>query len=264
MYTLITGASRGLGAAFARRLARDGQPLILVARDRAQLLGLKAELEQAHAIPVQVLELDLAEPGAAGTLPAECTRQGWSVTQLINNAGCGRFGEFQDHAVTTYAAMIRLNTLVPVELAHGFLPGMRAQGQGVIINVASLAGFQPTPYLAVYGATKAFLLSFSEALAGECLGTGIRILTVCPGATQTDFFRAAGLEGVETLQGAPPLQSAEQVVDTSLQALRSGRRLHIPGWRNRLMAALTSHLPRSLVVPLAARCLRRQFGKSAT
>lgn len=264
MYTLITGASRGMGAAFARRLAAEGNPLILVARDRAGLRLLQTELEQEHALPIQVLELDLTQPGAASTLYAECASRGWPVTQLVNNAGFGRFGEFQGHAFATYEDMIRLNALVPVELAHCFLPGMRAAGHGVIINVASMAAFQPTPYLAFYGATKAFLLSFSEALAGECIGTDIRILSLCPGATQTDFFRAAGLGGNDARHDVLRMQTAEQVVDASLQALRSGRHCVVPGWRNRWMAALSSCLPRSLALPLSARVLRRQFGKHAS
>lgn len=264
MYTLITGASRGIGAAFAKRLARAGRPLILVARDRTQLQCLKTELEREHAIPVQVLALDLTQPGAAEAIHAECTSRGWPVTQLINNAGFGRFGDFLEHEATTYESMIRLNALAPVELTHCFLPGMRAIGHGVIINVASMAAFQPTPYLAVYGATKAFLLSFSEALAGECIGTDIRILTLCPGATQTDFFRAAGRKGNEKLHGAPPMQTAEQVVDAALKALRTSRHLVVPGKKNRLMAMLASHLPRSLALSLAARWLRRQFGKPAS
>lgn len=264
MYALITGASRGIGAAFARGLAKAGRPLILVARDRARLCALKAELECGHGIPVHVLDLDLTEPGTVPMLLETCANQRWPVSCLVNNAGFGRFGDFQSHVVSAYSAMIRLNTQVPVELAYGVLPGMRARGQGVIINVASMAGFHPTPYLAVYGATKAFLLSFSEALAGECLGTDIRILSLCPGATQTDFFRAAGLAGVDSVHGAPPMQTAEQVVQACLQALGSGRRLVVPGWRNRLMAALASRLPRSLALPLAARLLKRQFGGPVT
>jgi short-subunit dehydrogenase len=159
--------------------------------------------------------------------------------------------------------MIRLNTLAPVLLAHYFLADMRQFGHGTIINVASMAAFQPTPYLAVYGATKAFLLSFSEALAGECSGTDIRILPVCPGATQTDFFRAAGRGATEQLQAAPPMQSAREVVEVVLQALHSGQRLVVPGWKNRLMAVLASHLPRWLGLPLSARVLKRQFGSGA-
>ena len=260
MYTLITGASQGIGAAFAKRLAADGHPLILVARDSAQLQALKVEIESTQAVPVEVVVTDLSMPGAAEALQAHCQQAGWRVSQLINNAGFGRFGEFQAHPATTYTDMLQLNVATPMLLAHHFLADMLQRGQGTIINVASMAAFQPTPYLAVYGATKAFLLSFSEALAGECIGTPIRILTICPGATATDFFRAAGRGANEHLQGAPPMQSAEEVVDFTLRALRKGERLVVPGWKNRLMATLASHMPRWLGLPLSAKVLQRQFG----
>ena len=261
MYTLITGASRGIGAAFARRLAADGHPLILVARDGVQLQALKTEIDSTQAaVPVEVVIADLSMPGAAEALHARCQRAGWVVSQLINNAGFGRFGEFQSHSVATYTDMLQLNVATPMLLAHHFLANMRQRGQGTLINVASMAAFQPTPYLAVYGASKAFLLSFSEALAGECIGTPIRILTVCPGATATDFFRAAGRGATDQVQGAPPMQSADEVVDFTLRALRNGERLLVPGWKNRIMATLASHTPRWLGLPLSAKVLRRQFG----
>ena len=260
MYTLITGASRGIGAAFARRLAAEGHPLILVARDGEQLAALKAALQSQHAVPIEVWVADLTQPDAAEALHAHCQQAGWTVSQLINNAGFGRFGVFQSHPASTYTAMLQLNAVTPLLLAHYFLADMRQRGQGTIINIASMAAFQPTPYLAVYGATKAFLLSFSEALAGECIGTPIRILTVCPGATATDFFRAAGREATEHMQGAPPMQSADEVVEFTLRALRAGERLVIPGWKNRIMASLASHMPRWLGLPLSAKVLRQQFG----
>jgi short-subunit dehydrogenase len=260
MYTLITGASRGIGAAFARRLAADGHPLILVARDGAQLATLKEELEHHYAVPIEVWIADLSHPGSAEALHAHCQQSGWVVSQLINNAGFGRFGDFLSQPAAIYAAMLQLNAITPVLLAHYFLADMRQQRRGTLINVASMAAFQPTPYLAVYGATKAFLLSFSEALAGECKGTSIRILTVCPGATATDFFRAAGRGPAEQLEAAPPMQSAEELVELTLQALRGGQRLLVPGWKNRLMTVLASHLPRGLALSLSTRVLRRQFG----
>ncbi|MFM8441830.1 MAG: SDR family NAD(P)-dependent oxidoreductase, partial [Methylococcus sp.] len=190
-YTLITGASRGLGAAFARRLAAEGDALILTARDGAALEALRQELTSLYALPVQTLVEDLTLPDAAHAIHTECQRQQWRVTRLINNAGFGRFGEFTRHGAEDYAAMIRLNTLAPVELARLFLPDLLQQGRGAIINVASTAAFQPTPYLAVYGATKAFVLSFSEALAAECAGSGVQVLALCPGPTRTAFFDAA-------------------------------------------------------------------------
>ena len=154
--------------------------------------------------------------------------------------------------------MLRLNSLAPLELTHRFLADMRQAGRGEIINVVFMAAFQPTPYIAVYGATKAFLLSFSEALAGECLGTPVRILALGPGATRTDFFRAAGLSNLAILDAAP-MQSPEAVVDAALKAMKTGQTRIVPGWQNRVMALLGTLVPRRWNLPLSARAIRRTF-----
>ena len=261
-YTLITGASRGLGAAFARRLAAEGDALILTARDGAGLETLRQELAARHALPVQILIEDLTRPDAARAIHAECQRRQWRVTRLINNAGFGRFGDFPRDDVETYEAMIRLNTLAPVELARLFLPDLLQQGRGAIINVASIAAFQPTPYLAVYGATKAFLLSFSEALAAECAGSGVQVLALCPGPTRTAFFDTAGWTHFEAASPAP-MQSAEAVVEEALQALRQGRYRVVTGQSNRLMLLGSRLLPDGLRLKISRRMMRRWFGPAA-
>jgi len=261
-YTLITGASRGIGAAFARRLAAAGNALILTARDGDALEALRQELASRHAIPVHTLIEDLTRPAAAHALHAECSRRQWRVTRLINNAGFGRFGDFPSHTVEDYESMIRLNTLAPVELTHLFLPEMRARGHGAIINVASTAAFQPTPYLAVYGATKAFLLSFSEALAAECAGSGVQVLAVCPGATRTEFFGAAGRPDFATSTPAP-MQSAEAVVDEALRALSRSRHRVVTGKTNRLMLLASRLLPGGLKLKLSMRVMQRWLGPAA-
>ncbi|MBS1214780.1 MAG: short-chain dehydrogenase/reductase [Proteobacteria bacterium] len=258
-YALITGASRGIGAAFAHRLAAEKRPLILVSRDREDLGTLKTELGERHGIPVHVLVADLTQADAARTIHDTCARNGWRVSLLVNNAGMGRFGEFLQHPLEDYGHMIRLNVQAPVELTHLFLADMRAAGHGEIINVASMAAFQPTPYIAVYGATKAFLLAFSEAVAAECFGTPIRILALCPGATRTNFFAAAGLQNLSVVDTAL-MQSSEAVVDAALQALKAGRTRIIPGWLNRVMATLSSLVPRRLNLYLSARAIKRGFG----
>lgn len=258
-YTLITGASRGIGAAFARRLAAAGNALILTARDGAALEALRQELASRHAIPVHTMIEDLTRPAAARAIHAECNRRQWRVTRLINNAGFGRFGDFTRHTVEDYEAMIRLNTVAPVELTRLFLPEMRARGHGAIINVASTAAFQPTPYLAVYGATKAFLLSFSEALAAECAGSGVQVLALCPGATRTDFFGAAGRPDFATASPAP-MQSAEAVVDEALRALSRGRHRVVTGGTNRLMLLASRLLPDGLMLKLSRRVMQRWLG----
>jgi len=257
-YALITGASRGLGAAFARRLAAERRPLILVARSQDQLTALQAELVAEYGIPIQVLATDLTQPGAAQTIYDACAQNVWRITLLINNAGIGRFGGFLTHPIADYEAMLRLNALAPLELTHRFLADMRQAGRGEIIHVVSMAAFQPTPYISVYGATKAFLLSFSEALAGECLGTPIRILALCPGATRTDFFRAAGLSNLGILDTAP-MVSPETVADAALKALKTGQTRIVPGWKNRLMALLSTLVPRRWNLPLSARAIKRTF-----
>jgi len=261
-YALITGASRGIGAAFAHRLASEKRPLILVARNRDLLSSLKTELSEHYGIPVQVLVADLTQPDAARSIHVACTRNGWRVSLLVNNAGIGRFGEFLQHPLEDYDAMIRLNALAPVELTHLFLTDMRQADQGEMINVVSMAAFQPTPYMAVYGATKAFLLAFSEALAAECFGTPVRILALCPGATRTNFFTAAGLPNLSVIDTAP-MQSAEAVVDVALRGLKMGRTWVVPGWKNRLMTTLSSLVPRRWNLPLSARAIKRGFGIGA-
>ncbi len=256
MYTLITGASRGLGAAFARHLAATGRPLILVARDLERLEALRAEIATHPAADIQLIRMDLTQPDAAQALHDTCRRQGWTVSQLINNAGFGRFGDFLAHPVSDYDHMIRLNATLPVELTHRFLPELVLQPGASLINVASMAGFQPTPYLAVYGATKAFVIAFSQALAAEYAGAGLRVLTLCPGATRTEFFHAAG-QGELLTSASMALQSADAVVDCALAALNQGAGLVVPGWKNRLMAGMVKWVPQRWSLPLSARVMRR-------
>ncbi|WP_045225012.1 SDR family NAD(P)-dependent oxidoreductase [Methyloterricola oryzae] len=258
-YALITGASRGIGAAFAKRLASEHQPLILVARDRESLETLKDELSRHYGIPVHVLVADLTQAGAAREIHAACKSHGWPVALLVNNAGMGRFGDLLGHPLEDYRGMISLNVQAPVELTHLFLADMRDAGQGEIINVVSMAAFQPTPYLAVYGASKAFLLSFSEAVAAECFGTPIRILALCPGATRTHFFQAAGLSNAAILETST-MQTAEAVVDAALCALRSGKIRCVPGRLNRLMAVMGRLGGGRLKLWLTARAIKRSFG----
>lgn len=254
-YTLVTGASRGIGAAFARRLAAAGQPLILTARDSARLQALQAELRDRHAVPVETVALDLAAAGAAEALCRHCEAAGWVVEMLVNNAGFGRVGAFEAQPLADYEAMLRVNVAGPMALCRHVLPAMKARGRGAIVNVASLAAFQPTPYLAVYGATKAFLLAFSEALAAECAGTGVRVLALCPGPTRTEFFAVAGF-GAGRTPDMPLMQTPEAVVEAALNALQAGRFEAIPGWRNRLLAGVSRHLPRRWLLPLSARAMR--------
>jgi len=261
MFSLITGASRGIGESFARVLASEGHSLILVARDLIALNALKESLmaEWGVMIKIKIISIDLRDPNAARMIFERTQQEGWDVDFLINNAGFGRFGEFESHPVDDYLEMIQVNVTAPMALSHYFLGPMKARGQGAIIHVASMAAFQPTPYMTVYGATKAFLRAFSEGLTGENQASGIQVVAVCPGLTDTHFFVAAGAEVEMTLHGAPGMLTPDVVVKGSLEAVRRGTMTVVPGIKNRLMAMLSSAIPHRIGVPLAARILGRQF-----
>ncbi|MDV7244114.1 MULTISPECIES: SDR family NAD(P)-dependent oxidoreductase [Rhodococcus] len=211
---LITGASAGLGAEFARRFAGRGADLVLVARRVDRLEQLATELRTAHHVSVTVIPFDLATPGAGERLRTELTARDIRIDSLINNAGFGTHGDFASADLERLTAEIQLNVTTLVELSHTFLPDL-LRGRGALVNVASTAAFQPTPGMAVYGATKAFVLSFTEALWAEARGTGLTVLAVCPGPTRTEFFDVVGSEDAAVGR----MQTADQVVTTALRAL---------------------------------------------
>ena len=242
--TLITGASAGLGADFARQCAARGERLVLVARRRDKLEALAKELGNARAVTI-----DLAEPGAAAALMADLATHGEHVGTLINNAGFGLWGKFATLDGPRQRAMIDLNCGTLVELTHAVLPGMIERGQGAILNVASTAAFQPGPGMAVYFATKAFVLSFSEALHEEVASKGVRVTALCPGPTRTEFGDVAGFTG----NGAFDKISArsEDVVAMGLKALDKGRAVAIPGLINKAGAQGHRFLSRGLLRRIA-------------
>jgi len=243
---LITGASSGIGAAFAKRLAAEGTHLLLVARSEEKLHALASQLTNQYAIHAEVIVADLSSVGIAHTVFAETQRRGLTVDILINNAGFGTYGSFETLDAEREQEEIRLNVATLVDLTHSFLPLMLARHQGAIINVASLAAFQPIPYMAVYAASKAFVLSFSEALWGEYRTKGVRILAVSPGETATEFFRVVGDEYVAPAK----LETPEQVVQVALRALEQGRSSVISGRQNALLANSSRFFPRGLTVRL--------------
>ncbi|HYN85858.1 MAG TPA: SDR family oxidoreductase [Pyrinomonadaceae bacterium] len=257
--TLITGASAGIGEVFARRLAARGQNLLLVARSEEKLAALASELSRAHDVSAAHFAADLTDDDAPARLFSEAERRGLEVDTLVNNAGYGSVGEFHKLDLQGELRMIDLNVRALVELTHRFLPPMRARGRGAIINVASTASFQPVPLMATYAATKAFVLSFSMALWEENRAAGVRVLAVCPGSTDTDFFRAAGT------RTPPPniTQTPEAVVDTALRALDRGRSHVVSGWGNFLMAESSRLAPRDLVTRIAAKVIKRRHKGSA-
>jgi len=250
--TLITGASSGIGAAFARKLAQRGRNVLLVARSEDKLNALCNELGRLSGIRAQYVATDLSEPEAPAQLFEETKTRGLEIDMLVNNAGFGSMGDFSNLELAHELEMIDLNVKSLVELTNLFLGPMRQRRQGVIINVASTAGFQAVPFMATYAATKAFVLSFSEALWEENRPYGVHVLALCPGVTDTNFFEAAKI-------GRPPMrtiQTAEEVVDAALRGLKRRKSTVISGWANWLTVESERLVPRSWVTKVAAKALR--------
>ncbi|MGY1712192.1 SDR family NAD(P)-dependent oxidoreductase [Geodermatophilus sp. SYSU D00758] len=237
MHALVTGASGGIGLELARLLAADGHRLTLVARSRDRLEQLAAELGGA-----EVVALDLAEPGAPGRVVAAAPE----VDVLVNNAGYGDFGPFERSDLGRQLGMVDLNVRALTELTHRHLPGMLARRQGRVLNVASTAAFAPGPLMAVYYATKAYVLSFSEALAEETRGTGVTVTALCPGPTASGFQAAAAM-GTSRLVAGRRLPSAADVAREGYAAMLAGRPVAVTGGLNRAMAGAVRFAPRPLV-----------------
>ena len=256
--TLITGASGGIGEVFARKLAARGDNVLLVARSEDKLMTLCNELGRINSIRAQYVAMDLSQPDAPARLFAEAQKRELEIDLLINNAGFGSMGDFVKLDLARELNMIDLNVRALVELTHRFLVPMRERKRGAIINVASTAGFQPVPFMATYAATKAFVLSFSEALWEENRPYGIKVMALCPGVTETGFFEAANMER------RPPgriIQTAEDVVDTALRGLKRGKSHIISGWANVLMIESERLVPRSFVARMAGKMLRKEHGE---
>lgn len=253
---LITGASSGIGAAFAKALAQRSMDLLLVARNENRLQQLAANLRADYGVQVAVVVQDLTQPEGATAVYKAFTALGWTLEVLINNAGFGDYGTFGDRPRQKQLDMIQLNVTALVDLTHQCLPLMQAQGSGRIVNVASIAGFQSMPYLSVYAATKAFVLSFSEALWAENQTTGVQIMVVCPGPTETRFFEAA--EFPSTLaRGGQAIVSAERVVQEALDAFQTRKMTVITGGLgNRIMVNAGRFLPRQTLVKGIAKLFR--------
>ncbi len=252
--TLITGASAGLGEGFARALAAQGNGLILTARRVDRLETLAAELRDRHGIQVHLFPADLTSPEAPAQLLADVAAAGLAIDQLINNAGFGAQGAFAEGDAAAQLGMIDLNCRALVALTHGVLPQMIARKAGGVLNIASTAAFQPGPWLAVYYASKAFVLSFSEAIHEEVKPHGVRVAALCPGPTRTEFADIAGM-------GEKPLfkrfaGDAEAVVKDGLKALEANQAVRISGVANALMAESIRLTPRFLARRIAGSLQR--------
>ena len=252
-FTLITGASSGIGEAFARKLAADEHNLILVARSEKKLHELCDELMLEHKIMAHYVALDLNTPEADERLFEETERHGFEIEWLINNAGFGSMGDFPKLELERELEIINLNISVLVALTHRYLQKMRERSRGTIINISSSASFQPIPFMATYAATKAFVTSFSEAIAEENRPHGIRVLTVCPGPTETRFFEASKINDPIQIKG---MQTPEEVVETALKALKRGKSLIVSGWTNYVGSVLGNFAPNALVTRVIGNTLR--------
>lgn len=242
-WTLVTGASAGIGEELARLFAADGDGLILVARRKERLDVLASELSGRHGVPVKVLALDLAAPDAPQKLFDWTAEQGIEVHTLVNNAGFGLRGRFDQLPADRQDEMIRLNIGALTALARLFLPGMIDRKEGGILNVASMAAFQAGPYMAVYYATKAYVMSFSEALHEEAKPFGVKVSALCPGPVATEFVEIADLQGIKRFDTAP---KADWVARISYEGYRANRAIVIPGFWNRVGIALGKLAPRAV------------------
>ena len=252
---LITGASSGIGRAFAHRIAADGADLVLVARSADTLTTLARELTDHYGIRAVAVAHDLDAPGAAGTLVERLHDEGHRIDALVNNAGLGIHGDLVSQSLPSVSTQIAVNVTSLTELTAHLLPGMLERRRGAIINVASTAAFQPVPHMSVYGATKAYVLSFSRALWRETRGTGVDVVAICPGATATAFFDIAGDDAA-----VGPRRTPEGVVDTALRGLRRGRPTVIDGAANAFSSRLAARLPERAVLAITERAMRSSAG----
>jgi len=247
---LITGASAGLGAEFARLFARDKYNLVLVARTGPRLAELAEELRQQHGITVKTIPLDLGFPQASQNLFEETQRSGIHVDILVNNAGYGKSGPFADIALEESYGQIQLNATALTLLTRLYLPPMLERRSGRIMNVASTAAFQPGPLMAVYYATKAYVLSFSEAIADELRNSGVQVTCFCPGATLTEFQKRAETENSRLFKQLAPMD-AKTVAEDGYRALMAGKTVAIPGLKNWLVAESVRFAPRKVVTAIS-------------
>lgn len=247
---LVTGASGGIGLELARIFAREGHDLVLVARSLPQLERIAAELSARYGVGAEVIQTDLSDPASPRQLFEGLSTRAVVVDVLINNAGFGLAGRFDQTDGTRELDMIQVNVAALTELTKLFLPGMIQRGHGRIMNVASTAAFQPGPLMAVYYATKAYVLSFTQAVAEEVRDTGVRLTALCPGPTHTGFANVADMQGTR-LFNSPLTMGASEVAEYGYRAMMRGDRVAIPGVFNRLGAFATRLAPRRVLTKLA-------------
>jgi hypothetical protein len=253
---LITGASNGIGLDFARLFAEGGYDVVLVARSESKLKELASELSSRHGVSARAVAADLTDPAAPRQLMERLKAEGVQVDVLVNNAGYGGYGAFAETDLEFELKMIQLNISALTALSKAVLPGMLARKSGRILNVASTAAFQPGPLMAVYYATKAYVLSFSEALANETQGTGVSVTCLCPGPTKTGFQQMAKMEDSK-LAKSKDIMDSLSVARVGYEALHQGQTVVIPGFMNKMMAQSVRFLPRTAVTRLVRKVQER-------
>lgn len=256
-YALITGASSGIGSDLARVFAREGHDLVLTARNQVRMETLAAEIRGSFKVQVDVLPADLSQPGAAESLALILETKHIEVDTLVNNAGFGLLGPFIGLDKGKQSEMLRLNVVALTELTRLFTPDMVKRGRGKVLNIASTAAFQPGPLMAVYFATKSYVLSFSVALGEELRGTGVTVTCLCPGATETRFAETASMTGTKLFNLVKPMSSRE-VAELGYRALQDGKGVIVTGWLNRC----TAYSARFAPLHFAARIAGWMMGKT--
>ena len=251
-WALITGASSGIGEEFARRLAERGMNLIVAARRIERLQSLADELTESHGVTVHPVGVDLLADGEPDGLLAEVEKLGHAIDLLVNNAGFGILSRVDETNVDEVLRMIDLNLTALTTMTYRLLPQMRQRSEGAIVNLASLAAFQPVVYMPAYGATKTFVLHFSEALWAELRDTGVQVLALCPGFTRTEFFDVAGMQGWYTWFAQTPTD----VVNTALKTLRKRRSNVVVGWMNWVISLMPRLSSRRMNVLMSERFMR--------
>jgi short-subunit dehydrogenase len=253
---LITGASSGIGLELAHLFAQDGYRLVLVARNRGALRQLGDDLQSRYGITVRIAPKDLAHPASPDELYHELQESGVMLDVLVNNAGFGASGAFQQTKWTDESEMIQVNITALTHLTKLFLPQIRAR-EGKLLNVASVAAFLPGPFMSVYYASKAYVLSFSEALAEEMIGTGVTVTCLCPGPVKTNFQKRAYVQGTKMVN-SPLMVDVREVARIGYEGMKQGRRIVIPGWKTRILVEGVRLAPRNLLTKVVRKLQQKK------
>lgn len=263
--TLITGASGGIGKAIARRMAEKKEHLTLVARNEAKLRHISQELSQRYNVKVDFIAADLFDPKAPEAIYRECRQRGLEVSSLINNAGIGSGGEFAMSDLKSLEDMLQLNNVALVSLTHLFMQDMLKRKAGTIVNVGSLISFAPVPYMALYGASKAFVRFFSQALHEECKPYGVHVMFFAPGLTSTNFMEAAALknETGDALIAGAPTQTPDEVAQEFIKAYYNRKRSAVSGRINRFAVKMLTLIPNAVIAKSSARTFKKRMNRKS-